>query len=386
MSIYLDHNATTPVDPVVLEAMRPYFSEAFGNPSSVHGPGQQARAALDEARRTLAGVLGCSSSELIFTSGGTEADNTALLGLGRALGSGGHVVISAIEHHAVLDSAEVLEEMGMRVDRVMPGPDGIIDPAALEEAMEKDTVLVALMLANNETGALQPVAEAARIAHGRGALIHCDAVQALGKVPVDLVELDVDTAALTGHKIYGPKGIGALYIREGTPFAPLIHGGGQEYGRRGGTVNVPLAVGLAEAARLAAERLEEEADLLRGWTGRFLDALTSGLGEDAFVLHGPPEPAQRLPNTLNLGFRGVRSDELVQALDLAGLSVSAGSACQAGAVEPTHVLEAMSVSEETARGAIRFSFGRSNDDEQVEAAARITVDVVGRLAAGEAGA
>lgn len=373
--IYLDHNSTTPVAPQVMDAMRPYFDVTFGNASSLHGPGQKARMAVDDARRTMAALLDCQSSEIIFTSGGTEADNMALAGVARAHGFRGHMVVSAIEHKATLETADMLEEMGMRISRVPAGRDGIVDPSGMIEAFEKDTVLVSLMLANNETGVIQPVGEVAAQARSRGITVHCDTVQGLGKVPFDLNELGVDLAAFSAHKIHGPKGVGMLYHRFGTRLAPLINGGRQEYGKRGGSANVPGIVGFAEAARIATSEQDALAVRLRSMTHSFVHRLSEQLGGVSLNGH----PVQRLPGTVNLAFSGLNGASLVQALDMAGIAASPGSACQSGAAEPSHVLAAMGLSDEVARGSVRFSFGPINDEEQMGRAVEIVVRTVERM-------
>lgn len=384
--IYLDHNATTPMDSRVLEAMRPYFNDQFGNAASLHGPGQRARVAVDDSRRLLASLFSCESGELIFTSGGTESDNLSLIGVARAHDFKGHMVVSGIEHTATLETAQMLEEMGVRITRVAAGENGVVDAGAMVGAFEEDTILVSLMLANNETGAVQPVAEVGREARRRGIIVHCDAVQALGKIPFDIAGLNADLVALSAHKIYGPKGIGLLYNRFGTRMAPLITGGTQEYGKRGGTTNVPGIVGFAEAVRLVYKELDGFADRLRAWSARFVEGLLEELDGVAFNGH----PTERLPGTVNLAFDGVHSALLVQMLDMSGVCASPGSACQSGAAEPSHVLAAMGLGKERARSSVRFSFGRLNCEEQVEPAVRIVAECVrryrGTVGAGSANA
>jgi cysteine desulfurase len=359
--------------------MQPWFTADFANASSQHAAGQRARRAVDEARRSVARLLGCESGEVLFTSGGTEGDNLAILGVGRAVDSNGHVVVSAIEHKAVLEAVEVLEEAGMTVTRVPAGEDGVVDAAAMIDAMRDDTRLVALMLANNETGAIQPVAEVASEARRRGAVMVCDAVQALGRMPVRPADLGVDLMVFSGHKVYGPKGVGVLYQRFGTPLAPVIVGGRQEYGKRGGTTNVPLIVGMAAAMRLAAEEGEELAERTRSLAAAFLDALDGGL--DGTMLNGHPE--QRLPNTVNLSFEGVHGAALVQVLDMAGVAVSTGSACMSGSATPSHVLRGMGHDADRALQAVRFSFGRLNQEEQIPSLVEAVIAGVRQLRNGD---
>jgi len=373
--IYLDHNATTPVDSRVLEAMRPYFSDQFGNSASLHGPGQRARVAVDDARRLLGNLLNCQSSELIFTSGGTEADNLALMGVARAFNFKGHLVVSGIEHRATLETVGLLEEMGLRSTIVPPREDGVVDVDEIVRAFEDDTILVSLMLANNETGTLQPVAEVGGEAQKRGIIVHCDAVQALGKIPFELRELNADLVVFSAHKMHGPKGVGLLYSRFGTRMAGLISGGRQEYGKRGGTTNVPGVVGLAEAVRLVFEQHNGFPDKLRSWTDRFVTGLSEALPGVALNGH----PTHRLPGTVNVAFEGVQSSLLVQMLDMSGVYASPGSACQSGAAEPSHVLLAMGLGEERARSSVRFSFGRLNREEQVDPAIAAVADCVQRF-------
>jgi cysteine desulfurase len=359
--IYLDHNATTPVDPRVIDAMVPVLREGFGNPSSLHWFGQRARAVLDEARGQVAALVGAQPAEVVLTGSGTEADNMALRGVAAmAREPRRAIVYSAIEHHAVVHTARALAEEGWPVQAVRVGVDGLVDMDDLRAKVDDGTALVALMLANNETGAIQPVAEAARLAHERGALFFCDAVQAVGKIPVDFAALDVDLLALSAHKFYGPKGAGALCVRRGTRLKPLLRGGSQERNRRAGTENVAGLVGLGEAARLAALRNRLE--------GRLLALPGARRNGD-----GP-----RVPNTCNVSFEGVEAESLLMALDLAGVAVSTGAACAAGAVEPSHVLRGMGLPAERVQGSLRFSLGRSNTEEQVDRAADLVAAAVER--------
>ena len=362
--VYLDHNATTPVDPEVVEAMLPLLREAWGNPSSIHGQGNAARAAVEAARRRLAQVLNCTARRVVFTGSGTEADNLAIQGVAFARrAEGRHLITSTVEHPAVLATFRALAAQGFEVTLLPVDSEGLVDPRALEEALRPDTVLVSVMAANNEVGTLQPVAELARLAHARGALFHTDAVQALGKIPLDVEELGVDLLAVSAHKVHGPKGVGALFVRRGVPLAPLLHGGGQERGRRPGTENVPGLVGFGKACELAQRRLNlgEMArvaglrDRLEVGIRRLLpEARTNGCRE------------RRLPNTFNLTLPGIRGESLVLLLDRRGISFSSGSACKSGNPEPSHALLAMGLSAEQAHCAVRFSLGAGNGEEEVD--------------------
>jgi cysteine desulfurase len=369
--IYLDHNATTPLDPRVLEAMLPVLREGFGNPSSLHWFGQQARAAVDTAREQVAALVGASPSEIVFTGSGTEADNMALRGAAAAAREPRRkIVYTTIEHHAVLNTARALAEEGFPVEAARTRADGVVDLDDLRARVDDRTALVSVMLANNETGLVQPVAEAVRVAHERGALVHCDAVQAVGKVPVDVRALDVDTLALSAHKIYGPKGTGALFVRRGTRLKPFVRGGSQERGRRAGTENVAGIVGLGRAAALAREEMAAESVRLAGLRDRLEARLLAVPGAER---NGA---GTRVPNTTNLSFAGVEAESLVMALDLAGLAVSTGAACAAGAVEPSHVLRAMGLPGERVQASLRFSLGRGTTLEEVEAAGARVAEAV----------
>jgi cysteine desulfurase len=371
--IYLDHNATTPVDPRVLEAMRPYLTEAFGNPSSLHWFGQQARAALDEARAQVAGLIGASPNEIVFTGSGTEADNMALRGVAAATREPRRTIVhSVLEHHAVLNTGKALAEEGWLVETVRAGQDGLVDLADLQAKVDEKTALVAVMLANNETGVVQPVAEVVRIAHAKGALVLCDAVQAAGKIPVDVRSLAVDLLALSAHKIYGPKGVGALFVRRGTRLRALLRGGSQERNRRAGTENVAGIAGLGRAAAMAGEDLASLTERLGGLRDR-LEALLLEIPGARRNGDGP-----RVPNTSNVSFEGIEAESLLMALDLMGLAVSTGAACAAGAVEPSHVLRGMGLPMERVQSSLRFSLGRATTAEEVERAAAMVAEAVAK--------
>ena len=364
--IYLDYNATTPIDPRVAEAMAPFLTGGFGNPSSVHVEGRRAKAAFEEGREGVARCLGCRSSEVVFTSGGSESNNLAIRGLVEARG-GGHVITSAVEHPAVLEVVLGLEIEG-RIELTVVGVDnfGRVDPEAVSAALRDDTVLVSLMLANNEVGTLQPVRDVAVLCRERGVAIHTDAAQAVGKVPVDVTELGVDLLSVAGHKLYAAKGVGALYVREGVEILPQIRGAGHERGRRAGTENVLLAVGLGLACKLARDDVTEEQVRLADLRERLTTGLRAGCGD--LVEHGHPD--ERLPNTLSVALLGRNANRLVG--DLAeDLAVSAGSACHSGATMISYVLQAMGIEPELARATVRLSVGRFTTEEEIDRAVEL---------------
>jgi cysteine desulfurase len=361
---YFDHNATTPVSPAVLEVLVPALLEVYGNASSIHQHGQQAKQKLEIARRQVAGLLACDPKDLVFLSGGTEADNLAILGTVRAsTPEKKHVVTTTIEHPAVLNPCRQLEREGVDVSYVRVGSDGVVDPADIRRALRPETILISVMHANNELGTIQPIQEIATLAHEAGSLLHADGVQAAGKIPVDVRALGVDLYSISGHKLYSPKGIGALYIKHGTRLAPIQFGGRHERERRPGTENVPGAIALGQAAALATEDLASESARLR----TLRDRLEAGILErlpDCGVNAGR---SPRTPNTTNVFFDGLEGEALVISLDLKGFAVSSGSACSSGAVEPSHVLLAIGLPRERARASLRFSLGHSNTEEQVDA-------------------
>ncbi len=363
--IYLDHAATTPLDERVLAAMLPFFGEHFGNPSSIHRPGRAALDALDEARDTVAAVLGASAKEIVFTSGGSEADNLAVKGVAlaqRAAGRGAHVITSAIEHHAVLHAVEALQASGFEVTLLPVGRDGIVAPDDLRAAIRPDTVLVSVMYANNEIGTLQPIAELGTICRERSIPFHTDAVQAAGALPLNVRELNVDLLTISAHKFYGPKGVGALYVRNRTPLLPQINGGGQERRRRAGTENVPGIVGLAAALRQAeAERRQYVAH-----TAALRDRLVAGVLERVPGASLNGHPTQRLPNNANIAFAGVEGESVLLLLDQQGIAASSGSACTSGSLEASHVLLALGLPPERAIGSIRFTLGRGTTVEEID--------------------
>ena len=371
--IYLDHAATTPMRPEAVAAMLPLLEGGF-NPSSIHAHGRAARAALDAARAEVARVLGAAPREIVFTGGGSEADVLAIVGAARARATDGrHVVVSAFEHHAVLRAADQLEGEGWNVTR-LPVGSGVVDPAAVAAALRGDTTLVSIMLANNEIGTIAPLAEIAAAARARGVLVHTDAVQAAGWLDLDAGRLGVDLLTLSGHKVNGPKGVGALYVRRGTPLAPQIVGGPQEHGLRAGTENLAGIAGFARALSLAEAERTEAAPRVAALRDRLQAALAEVPG--VFVLGAA---APRVPHVLAVAFRGRRSDALLMALDLEGVSASAGSACAAGSLEPSHVVAALGLGPEDAAGVVRFSLGRTTSAAEVDAAAGIVRRVIGRI-------
>ncbi|HUI08551.1 MAG TPA: cysteine desulfurase family protein [Verrucomicrobiae bacterium] len=371
--IYADYNATTPLDPRVFDAMLPYLREHFGNASSVHVFGRETRAAIDDARVRLAALLGAQEGEIVFTGGGTEADNMAVFGVARALRKKGrHIVTSSIEHHAVLHACQYLEKTGECEVAYLPvNRECVVDPDDLRKAIRKDTVLVSVMSANNETGTIQPIKELAAICRERGVVFHTDAVQSFGKQPVQVSDWGVDLLSIAAHKFYGPKGVGALYIRRGTKVDPLQFGGSHENDRRAGTENVAAIVGLAKAAELATATMGEEQCRLFG----LCDRLAAGIAERIGGAHRNGHPTQRIGNTINFSFEGCEEEGLLLGLDLEGVAVSSGSACAVGSLEPSHVLKAMGLPHELARAAVRFSFGKNSTAED----ANYIIEALGRV-------
>lgn len=382
LHIYFDHNATTPVQPAVLEAMLPYLAAEFGNPSSAHRFGQRARQAIEGARESVAALIGARASEIVFTSGGTEADNTAIFGVvehalrrpGKSAAAPLHLITTAIEHDAILNSCRALEERGVSVTYVPVGRNGIVSPNAIRVAIRPETVLISVMYANNEIGTLQPIEEIGRIAAEAGIRFHTDAVQAAGKVPLEVNRLGVDLLSLSAHKFGGPKGVGVLFVRRGVEIDPLLYGGQNERGRRAGTENVAAIVGLGNACELARGDLAETAARI----GELRDRLENGLLARIPGARVNGDLKQRVPNTSNLMFPGAESESLIIALDLAGLACSAGAACSSGAVEPSHVLTAIGLSSAEARASVRLSLGRTNMSEEIDAALELIPAAVAR--------
>ncbi|MBC7237243.1 MAG: cysteine desulfurase [Chloroflexi bacterium] len=361
--VYLDHAATSPIRKEVLEAMCSAYTEVIGNASSLHTFGQQAKRTLEESRHRVASLLGADAKEIYFTPGGTVGDNLALRGVVKASAKPSpHIITSAIEHHAVLHTCHDLENQGVRVTYLPVSRTGIVDLQALEDALSSDTVLVSIMLANNETGTIQPLREVVELAHDRGVPVHTDAVQAIGKMSVDVDALGVDLLTLTAHKFNGPKGIGALYVRRDTPIAPILHGGHQERELCPGTENIAGVVGLAKALELAVAEMETESARL----GTLRDRLERGLGQRiaGTALNGDPQ--HRLPNILNMSFAGTEGESLLLALDTQGIAVSTGSACSAGSTDPSHVLMAMGLGRNRAQASLRFSLGHGTSAEDID--------------------
>jgi cysteine desulfurase len=375
-SVYLDHNASTPVHPEVLQAMLPYFSERFGNASSVHGFGREAREGLETAREQIAGFLRVSKDEIVFTSGGTESDNLGIKGIAAARRSG-HIVTSQIEHHAVLRTCETLETQGFTVTYLPVDEYGMVRPEDLEKAMRPDTILVSLMHANSEVGTLQPMSELGKITRGHGVPLHVDAVQTFGKVPIDVDGFGIDLLSFSGHKIYGPKGVAGLYIRKGTRMAAVQHGGDHERRRRAGTENVAGLVGFGKAVEVRGREMVGEAVRLTGLRDRLWEGIRARVDEVRLNGH----PTLRLPGTCNMCFRNVESESIVLGLDLKGIASSAGSACTSGSVEPSYVLVAMGLPLDWAMGSVRCSLGRSTTAEDIDYVIDSVVPLTAKLRA-----
>jgi cysteine desulfurase len=371
--IYLDNNATTPVLPEVLEAMRPYFGEHFGNPSSIHHYGQETRAAVERARDAVASLLGCRPSEIVFTSGGTEGDNLAIVGLTSA---GDHIITSGIEHHAVLLTCKHLEETGCEVTYVPVDGRGMVDPNDVQRALRPNTTLISIMMANNETGVLQPVDEIGKVAADANVYFHTDAVQAAGKISIDVNRIGCDALSISGHKMHAPQGVGALYVRQGTHLDPLFYGGRHERSRRAGTENVPGIVALGKAAELAMQGFERGDDKTMS---ALRDRLQRGILAQVEEAGVNGDGTRRVPNTSNIHFDHIEGESMVIALDLKGLAVSTGAACASGAIEPSHVLLAMGLRADQARSSIRFSLGKQNTTEDIDIALALVPETVARL-------
>ena len=376
--IYLDYNATTPIDPQVAEAMLPYIHEQYGNPSSTHVPGVAAKHAVDNSRRQLAEMLGAKEDEVIFTSGGTESDNTALKGVAFALRNvGNHIITTAIEHHAILHTCHQLEQFGFDVTYLPVDRHGLVDPDDVAKAITDRTILVSVMLANNEIGTIEPVAAIARTVKqearrlDRNILMHTDAVQGAGFLDLNVRELGVDLMSLSAHKFHGPKGVGVLYVKRGTPFEPQMMGGGQARERRSGTENVPGIVGMAEAFRLACQERETTAARCVAMRDRIIE----GLQDRVEHAHLNGHPVERLPNNVNISFEAVEGEPILLGLDFAGISASSGSACSSASLEPSHVLLAIGLAAELAQGSVRITLGKDNTDEEVDYMLSVSLQV-----------
>jgi cysteine desulfurase len=378
--IYLDNNATTPLDPAVFEAMKPYLLEDFGNASSIHWYGQRAKEAVETAREQVARLINARPNDVVFTSGGTESDNTCLFGVveaARRQGSDGakHIVISAIEHPAVLNSAQALEKRGAKVTYVRVGESGVVDPADVERAIRPETVLISIMHANNELGTVQPIEEIGRVARQHGIVFHTDAVQTVGKIPVDVEKLNVDLLSLSAHKFHGPKGAGALYVRKGTNLRPLLYGGHHERDRRPGTENVAGAVGAGKAAELARQKLETESPRIASLRDRLEETILARIP----LVTWNGDCNRRLPTTSNVRFDHIEGEGFVIAMDLKGVACSTGAACSSGSLEPSHVLSAIGLTKAQARSSIRFSLGRMTTADDIDGALEILPSVVEHL-------
>ncbi|MHB1456346.1 MAG: cysteine desulfurase NifS [Armatimonadota bacterium] len=374
--IYLDHAATTPVHPDAAEAMRPYMTEKYGNPSSLHSFGQEAKRALDAARDLIADSIGASPAEIYFTSGGTESDNLALIGVSSAMASkGNHIITSSIEHHAVLETCAYLSTKGFNITYLPVDEYGIVDPESVKNAVTDKTVLVSIIHANNEIGTIEPISQIAEFTRASGIALHTDAVQTVGHIPVDVDALGVDLLSLTAHKFYGPKGIGALYVRKGTRIAPLIHGGSQERNRRAGTENIPGIIGMAKALEISIVEMAMTStnDL------KLRTLLINGLLKAIPGIQVNGHPHLRLSNNANISVPGVEGESMLLMLDMKGIAASSGSACSSGALEPSHVLKALGVPFELAQGTLRFSIGRSNTEAEIDCTIESLKAIVDRL-------
>jgi cysteine desulfurase len=363
LPVYLDHSATTPVASEVLQAMLPFLERAFGNPSAVYTIGQEARDAIERAREQVARLVHADADEVFFTSGGTESDNWAIKGVARAWGERkNHLITTPIEHHAVLETCEALREMGWEITFVPVDSTGLVDPDDVRRAITPRTGLITVMHANNEVGTIEPIAEIGAIAREHGIAFHTDAVQTVGRIPVDIEALNADLLTISAHKLYGPKGVGALIVRRGTPIRPLLDGGGQERGRRGGTYNVPGIVGLGAAAERAMRTAAEEMERIRSLRDRLVAGIMERVPDAILTGH----PVQRLPNNAHIAFADVEGESLVLSLDAAGIYCSAGAACSSGDAEPSHVLVAMGIEPRLIEGSVRFTLGKDNTEEQID--------------------
>lgn len=374
--VYLDHGATTPVHPEVVKAMLPYLSAQFGNPSSLHEWGREAKAAMEDARSRVAKLIGADSEEIFFTSGGTESDNLAIFGVVNSLRKrGNHLITSAVEHHAVLDSVKYLGEHGFDVTWIPVDGYGLVNPEDIRKAIRPDTILISIMHVNNEVGTIQPIEEIGRIAKEHGVVFHTDAVQSCGKIPVNVKALNVDLLSLSSHKIYGPKGSGALYVRKGLRLEPILHGGGQEKKRRPGTENLPGIVGFGKAATIALEELGTEMERLT----TLRDRLIEGIQNRIEYVHLNGHPSHRIPGNVNMSFEFVEGESLLLSLDMQGIAASSGSACTSGSLEPSHVLLAMGIPHQLAQGSVRMTLGRDNTAEDIDYVLEVLPDIVSRL-------
>ena len=376
--IYLDHAATTPTDPEVVEAMLPYLSDVFGNPSSIHSFGQEAKAAVEEARDKVAALIGARGEEIVFTGGGTEADNFAIKGTAYANeGKGNHIITTSIEHHAVMETCKFLQGRGFEVTYLPVDGYGLVDPQDVKKVITDKTILISVMHANNEVGTIEPIAEIGEIAREAGIYFHTDAVQAVGHIPVKVDELGVDLLAMSAHKFYGPKGVGALYIRKGTKLISFMHGGEQERRRRAGTENVPAIVGLGKTAEIAQREMDAEAKRLISLRDKLIKGLMGRIEHSCLNGH----PTQRLPNNVNVSIEFVEGESMLLNLDLEGIAASTGSACSSSSLEPSYVLLAMGLSHELGHGSLRFSLGRETTEEDIARVLEISPRIIAKLRA-----
>ena len=376
--IYLDYAATTPTHPEVVKAMLLYFSDNFGNPSSIHFFGQKAKTAIEEAREKVANLIGAENKEVIFTSGGTEADNFAIKGVAYALErKGNHIITTSIEHHAVLEPCKFLEKRGFQVTYLPVDEYGLVDPDDLKKAITDKTILISVMHANNEIGTIEPIAEMARIAKERGVCFHTDAVQTVGHLPINVDELGVDLLSISAHKLYGPKGVGAIYIRKGTRMLPFMHGGDQERRRRASTENVPGIVGFGKACEIAQREMSSERERLTSLRDKLIEGILQRIDHSRLNGH----PTQRLPNNVNVSLEFVEGESMLINLDLAGIAASTGSACSSGSLKPSHVLLALGLSPELAHGSLRFTLGRETTQEDIDYVIETLPPIVEKLRA-----
>lgn len=376
--IYLDYAATTPTNPEVLKAMMPYLSDIFGNPSSIHSFGQETRAAVDEAKDKIATLIGASSDEIVFTGGGTEADNFAIKGIAYANeGNGNHIITTSIEHHAVVEPCRFLQRRGFEVTYLPVDQYGLVDPQDVKNAIIDKTILISVMHANNEIGTIEPIAEIGRIAREAGIYFHTDAVQTVGRIPVNVDDLGIDLLAMSAHKLYGPKGVGALYIRKGTKLTPFMNGGEQEQGRRAGTENVPAIVGFGKATEIANQDMDMEGKRLISLRDTLINGLISQI--EHIRLNG--HPTRRLPNNVNVSVESVEGESMLLNLDLEGVAASSGSACSSGSLEPSYVLLAMGLSHELAHGSLRFSLGRESTEADISRVLVVLPRIIAKLRA-----
>jgi cysteine desulfurase len=374
--IYLDYAATTPTDPRVIDEMLPFFTEHFGNPSSVHSFGQEAKRAIEGARETVSGLIGAAPDEIVFVSGATEANNTAIKGIALAKrDKGNHIITSSVEHHSVSETAAVLEKQGFRVTYLPVDEYGMVDPDDVKKAIDEKTILISIMHANNEIGTIQPIAEIGKIARQRAITFHTDAVQTFGHIPVNVDELGVDLLSSSSHKFYGPKGVGFLYVRKGTKLVSLLSGGDQERRRRAGTHNTPGIVGTAAAAKIAHETMGAESARETALRDRLIKGITAAIGDTSLNGH----PTIRLPNNTNISFHFIEGESILLSLDMEGIAASSGSACTSSTLEPSHVLLAIGLPHEIAHGSIRFSLGRWTTDEDVSRVIEVLPGIVSRL-------